>query len=352
MAGKESFTLEELANFTGSKLIGDPSYIVTSFADLENAEAGDVSFLSNPKFTDTRYEKLMKSSHAGVIFIAPHVETEQGKNYLTHEDPSRAFQMTIEAFKGITKQTGFEEIHPSAIIHPSAKIGAGTTIGPNAVIDADVVIGERNYLAAGVCIGPQSIIGDDCRFHPNVVIREQCRIGNRVVLQGGVVIGSCGFGYTTNDQGEHERLSHIGTVTLEDDVEVGANSTVDRARFTSTVIGKGTKIDNLVVIGHNVKIGRHNIVCGQSAIAGSSQTGSHVIIAGQCGIDGHIKLEDGVIITAKSGVTKSLPTGRYGGVPVQPLDQHNRTNVHIRNFDKYVTQIKELKSKVKDISET
>lgn len=349
MTRKESFTLKELSEFTESKLVGDPNYIVTSYADLENAEAGDVSFLSNPKYTITRYEKLMKSSHAGVIFIAPHIEMEQGKNYLIHSDPSRAFQITIEAFKGETKQTGFEGIHPSAVIHPSAKIGVGTEIGPNVVIDADVVIGERCYLAAGVCIGAQTHIGNNCLFHPNVVIREQCKIGNRVLLQGGVVIGSCGFGYTTNDQGEHKRLSHIGTVTLEDDVEIGANSTVDRARFTSTIIGKGTKIDNLVVIGHNVKIGRHNIVCGQSAIAGSSQTGSHVIIAGQCGIDGHIKLEDGVIITAKSGVAKSLPTGRYGGIPAQPLDQHNRTNVHIRNLDKYVTQIKELKSKFKDI---
>lgn len=349
MTAKETFTLEELSILTGAKLIGEPGYIVTGYSDLESAEAGDVSFLSNPKYTDTRYEKQMKCSRAGVIFIAPHVNAQEGKNYLVHEDPSRAFQMTIEAFRGEIKRTGFEEIHPSAVIHPSAKIGTGTVVGPNAVVDADVVIGDRCFIGAGAFIGTQTRIGDDCQLYPNVVVREHCTLGNRVVLQAGVVIGSCGFGYTTNALGEHKRLSHIGTVTLEDDVEIGANSSVDRARFTSTVIGKGTKIDNLVVIGHNVKVGRHNIICGQSAIAGSSQTGSHVVIAGQCGIDGHIKLEDGVIITAKSGVAKSLPTGRYGGIPVQPLDQHNRTNVHIRNLKKYVTQIKELKNKVKDI---
>ncbi len=346
MAGKESFTLAELSKLTGADLIGNAEQIVTGFADLENAGPHEVSFLSNPKYTNTRYKGMMKTSRAGVVFVAPHVARESGKNYLVHEDPSRAFQTTIEAFRGKVKQTGFDQIHPSAVIHPTAQIGPETIIGPNAVIDEEAVIGNHCYIGAGTFIGPQTTIGNHCRIHPNVVIRESCVIGNRVVLQGGVVIGSCGFGYTTNDQGVHERLAHIGNVVIEDDVEIGANTTVDRARFTSTVIAKGTKIDNLVVIGHNVKIGRHNIVCGQSAIAGSSQTGSHVVIAGQCGIDGHIKLDDGVIITAKSGVAKSLPTGRYGGIPVQPLDQHNRTNVHIRNLDKYITQIKELKKKL------
>ena len=351
MIGKGSFTLKELAQLTGARLIGNPDHVINGYADLESARSNEVSFLSNPKYTNTRYEKLLHSSNAGVLFIAPHINTEEKKNYLIHEDPSRAFQTTIEALREEIKQTGFEKIHASAVIHPTAKIGNGTIIGPNAVIDAEVQLGAYCSIGAGTYIGAQTKIGDNCTFYPNVTVRENCSIGNRVILQGGVVIGSCGFGYTTNDRGEHERLTHIGTVTLEDDVEIGANSSVDRARFTSTVVGKGTKIDSLVVIGHNVSVGRHNIICGQSALAGSSRTGNHVVIAGQCGIDGHIKLDDGVIITAKSGVTKSLPTGRYGGIPAQPLDQHNRANVHIRNLDKYVTQIKEITNRVKNISE-
>lgn len=347
MKEKEAFTLRELSHLTESNLFGNPDHTVTGYADLENALSHQASFLSNPKYTNTRYERMMRSSQAGVIFVAPHIEREPEKNYLVHEDPSRAFQTAIEAMKGKPKQTGFESFHPSAVVHPTAKIGLNTVIGPNVVIDEGAIIGNDCYIGAGTFIGPETTVGDSCRIHPNVVIREHCVIGSRVTLQSGAVIGSCGFGYTTNDQGVHERLSHIGNVILEDDVEIGANSTVDRARFTSTIIAKGTKIDNLVVIGHNVKVGRHNIICGQSAIAGSSETGSHVVIAGQCGIDGHIKLADGVIITAKSGVAKSLPTGRYGGIPAQPLNQHNRTNVHIRNLDKYASQIKELSKKSK-----
>lgn len=345
MTGNKAFTLAELSRLTGSELFGDPNHSITGYADLENAKPDQVSFLSNPKYTNSRYERAMRSSQAGAVFVAPHIERAPDKNYLVNEDPSRAFQSAIEAIKGEIKQTGFTDHHSSAVIHPTAVIGEHTIISPNAVIDEGVSIGSDCYIGAGAYIGPQTTIGNQCRIHPNVVIREACVIGNRVILQGGAVIGSCGFGYTTNDQGVHQRLSHLGNVIIEDDVEIGANATIDRARFTSTIIAKGTKIDNLVVIGHNVKVGRHNIICGQSAIAGSSETGSHVIIAGQCGIDGHIKLDDGVIITAKSGVAKSLPTGRYGGIPAQPLDQHNRTNVHIRNLDKYITQIKELKKK-------
>ncbi len=350
MKGQTSFTLEELAKQTGSTLIGDPKYIIEGFSDLETAGERDVSFLSNPRYTNTRYTNLVKVSKAGVIFISPETPQEEGRNFLVTEDPSRAFQITIEAIRGgELKKTGFPSIHTSAVIHQTVSIGQHVVIGPNAVIDEGVSIADHSFIGSGTYIGPHTVIGNHCTIHPNVTIRENCIIGNRVVIQPGTVIGSCGFGYTTSNEGIHQHLSHIGSVTIEDDVEIGANSTIDRARFTSTTIAKGTKIDNLVVIGHNVRVGRHNLICGQSAIAGSTQTGSHVVIAGQCGIDGHIKLDDGVIITAKSGVSKSLKTGRYGGIPVQPLDQHNRTNVNIRNLDKHVKLIKELQKRMEQL---
>jgi UDP-3-O-[3-hydroxymyristoyl] glucosamine N-acyltransferase len=349
MAGIASFTLKELAAFTQSKLVGEPNYVITGFADLESALSSDVSFLSNPRYTSTRYMNQLLQTAAGAVFVAPHVPLETGKNYLIHEDPSRAFQLTIEAMRGPKKLSGFDSIHPSSTIHSSASIGNNVAIGPNAVIDENVVIGDHCFIGAGVYIGPNSRLGDHCVIHPNVTIREGCSIGYRVILQPGAVIGSCGFGYTTNAKGEHERLKHVGTVVIEDDVEIGANSTIDRARFTSTVIAKGTKIDNLVDIGHNVKIGPYNLICGQSAVAGSSKTGSHVVIAGQCGIDGHLKLDDGVIVTAKSGVTKSLAKGRYGGNPARPLDQFNRANVLIRNLEKYLAEIKVLKQSIDEL---
>lgn len=343
----QKFTLAEIAQFTNSECKGDPDYLITGFADLESAGADDISFLSNPKYTSTRYLNAMQASKAGAIFVAPSVPLTAGKNFLITPDPSRAFQMTIERIKGdITAYSHFQGIHPSAVIHETAKIGANATIGPHAVIDAYVVVGEGTFIGSNTYIGPYTTIGCQCTIHPNVSIREECTIGDRVVIQPGATIGSCGFGYTTNAKGEHERLTHIGTVTIGDDVEIGANAAIDRSRFSTTHIDKGSKIDNLVAIGHNVRIGKHNIVCAQSGIAGSTSTGSHVVIAGQCGVDGHIKLGNGVIVTAQSGVTKSLQAGKYGGHPAIPLKQHNRQNVLLKNLESYVQKIRSLEEKL------
>ncbi len=347
MGKRASFTLNELAQLTGATIVGDHGYHITGFSDLESACETDISFLSNPRYTSTRYLNAMRTSKAGAIFVTPLVELEAGKNYLVHTDPTRAFQTAIEAMRGgKLKKTGFVGIHPTAVVHESAKIGPGVTIAPNAVIDEDVIIGEGSFVGAGAYIGPGSRLGKQCTLHPRVTIREFCTLGDRVILQPGCVIGACGFGYTTNGNGEHERLAHIGTVVIGDDVEIGANTTVDRARFTETRIGRGTKIDNSVAIGHNVKVGAHNLICAQSGIAGSTHTESHVVIAAQSGVDGHLTLRSGVIVTAKSGVSKSLEAGKYGGVPAIPLDNYNRNSVHFRNFDKTMRQIKDLSERL------
>lgn len=344
---KSGFTLEEIATITQSEIRGLPDFEVTGFADLDSAGEKDISFLSKPRYTKTRYVNAMRQSQAGAVFVAPGVPIEEERNFLINEDPSWAFQKTIEAMRGETpKMTEFTGIHPSAVIHKSSQIGKGVTIGPHVVIDAETIIGDHSFIGAGAYIGSHSKLGTHCSIHPNVTIREYCELGNRVIIQAGTVIGSCGFGYATDDEGKHTRLTHVGTVTIEDDVEIGANSTVDRARFTTTRIGRGTKIDTLVIIGHNVKVGEDNFICGQSAIAGSTTTGNNVVIAGQCGIDGHIHLDDGVIITAKSGTAKSLKKGIYGGIPAQPLDQYNRKSVLIKNIDKHVEELKELKARL------
>lgn len=345
---EKKFTLAELAELTQSKPVGAPDYRIKNVADLESADVEDVSFLAKPAFGQaSRYEKAMLNSKAGIIFVHPDTKLVEGRNYLVCEDPSRAFQLTLEIINGKSIQlTGFLGIHPTAVLHPTAKLGKDVVIGPHAVIDQDAVIGDRTSIGAGCSIGPNTTIGEDCHLHMRSIVRENCHLGNRVILQPGAVIGSCGFGYTTNKQGRHEKLNQIGNVVIEDDVEVGANTTIDRGRFKSTRISQGTKIDNLVQIGHGAKIGPHNMIVAQTGIAGSVSTGSYVVMAGQCGVAGHIHLDDGVILSAKSGVDKSLPAGKYGGSPVMPMAEHNRVSVYLRNIEKFVKQLKKLEQQI------
>lgn len=353
----KSFTLAELAHITESKLIGDPNKRVTSFADLHSAGVDDVSFLRNSNADKAMrdYEKTMRASKAGVVFVASNIALDDGKNYLINEDPSRAYQLVIETFMGDTLScpTGFEGIHSTAVIHASATLGDGAMVGPYAVIDAGVKIGKKAFIGAHAYIGKDVTIGDDVYIYSGAIVRERCQIGNRVVLQPGAIIGSCGFGYTTSAKGEHTKLAQVGIVTLEDDVEIGAGTTIDRSRFQATVIGKGTKIDNLVQIGHGVTIGRHSIVVAQTGIAGSTKVGNHVVIAGQVAIAGHINIADGVTISARTGVSKSLEErgGKYGGVPAQPMSKHNRQAVLLRNIERYVQEINELKTRLSTLED-
>lgn len=351
---KKAFTLAELAEITNSKLVGNPSHQIINVSDLDSATSEDASFVNKlPYGQASRYEQAIRTTSAGVVFVHPEVALTEGRNYLLNEDPSRAFQITLEAINGSElERTGFEGIHPTAVIHPSSKIEKNVQIGPYAVIDKEVEIGTRTVIGSHCYVGPHTKIGEDCLLHPHVTIREKCLLGNRVILQPGAVIGSCGFGYTTDKQGRHAKLNQVGGVSIEDDVEIGANTTVDRSRFKMTVIAKGTKIDNLVQIGHGAKIGPDNMIVSQTGIAGSVETGRHVVLAGQCGIAGHIKLGDGVIMTAKSGIDKSLPkAGKYGGAPAIPLAEHHRTSVYLKNIKKYVDMIQELNVRLNNVEE-
>lgn len=340
--GKRVFTLAELAAYTKSQLVGNGSHRITNVADLESASDEDASFLANPQ-----YDKAMRASKAGVVFVSPAATLEAGRNFLISEDPSRAFQTTVDAFFGEPVYTGFSGVHDSAVVHLNAVIGKNVTIGPKAVIDAGVTLGDNVVIGAGCYIGPDTTIGKDTFIHPNVTLRERCVIGERVIIQPGAVIGSCGFGYVTDNQGKHIKLSQVGIVVIEDDVEIGANSTVDRSRMKATVIGRGTKIDNLVQIGHNVIVGANNIIVAQSGIAGSSKTGNYVVIGGQVAVAGHLTIADKCMIAGKSGISKSLTqSGKYGGIPVMPIQEYNRNSVFLRNIESYVEQIKELQLRV------
>jgi UDP-3-O-[3-hydroxymyristoyl] glucosamine N-acyltransferase len=344
MNGKKSFTVEQIAKLTQSDIKGDPSKVITNVADLESADEHDASFLANP-----RYEGAMKKSKAGVIFIDPSSPQPDGKTYLLNQDPSRAFQAAVELFcPQHNEPASFKGIHATAVIHPTASLGAHVTIGPYAVIDEGAIIGENTQIGSHAFIGPHSRIGTDTHIYPHVTVRERTQIGSRVIIQPGAVIGSCGFGYTQDHQGRHIKLNQIGIVVIEDDVEIGANTTIDRSRFKETRISRGSKIDNLVQIGHGVTIGPDNIVIAQTGIAGSTSTGRHVILAGQTAIAGHIHITDNVVVAAKSGVSKSIEKpGKYNGIPTMPLEEYNRNTVYLRSIHKIVARLKSLEEKLK-----
>lgn len=337
-----SYSLEELANKTNCQLVGDPKHCISGVADLESATPQDASFLTNP-----RYHGAMQRTHAGVVVIQDGIERPAGKNYLISPNPDSTFQQLIELYRtNRAPRTYFTGIHPTAVIHPTAKLGENVTICPHVVIDGGVQIGSGTFIGAGSTIGADVCIGCDAVIYQQVTIREGCSLGDRAVIQPGAVIGSCGFGFTTDRMGVHSKLNQVGTVSIDNDVEIGANTTIDRARFKATRIGCGTKIDNLVQLAHGVVIGKHSLIIAQTGIAGSSQIGNHVILAGQVAVNGHITIGDQVVIAACSGVTKSIKKpGRYAGYPAMELGDYNKNQVLLRNIAKFVQDLQALKSK-------
>lgn len=291
------YTLAELGALTSAQIKGNPKKTITGVNTLDEAESTDVSFLEN-----TRYQRAMRRSKAGVVCVGTDTALPEGKDYLISNNPTLTFQKIVKHLLRISQKSGFQNIHPSAVIHPEAQVAEGVTIGPNTVIDQGAKIGPNTQVGPNVSIGFGVEVGADCQIHPNCTIREKCVLGDRVILQPGVVIGSCGYGYTPDQYGRHTKLEQLGNVILEEDVEIGANTTVDRSRFKSTIIRKGTKIDNLVQVAHNVEIGEHNIIAAQTGIAGSAKTGNHVMLGGQVGVVGHVEIDSQVLVATRGGV--------------------------------------------------
>lgn len=335
------FTLEALAKFAQCDFIGNPHHTVDCVNSLESASSSEVSFLAN-----LRYKDLLATSQAGIICIDLSTPLIEGKNFLISSNPSKTFQLITDLILS-TGLSGFEKIHPTAVIHETVSYAEDVVIGPHVTIDQNVSIGKGTKIYANTFIGSNVILGENCIIYPGVVIRENCILHNRVILQPGAVIGACGFGYITDPSGHHHKIPQLGNVILEDDVEIGANTTIDRARFKHTSISKGTKIDNLVQIGHNVALGKHNIIVSQTGISGSAKTGDHVILGGQAGVMGHIEIGDHVQVATRGGVSKTIKKpGQYGGSPLQPFQDFNKNRVHLRNIEKYIKRIEELERKL------
>lgn len=334
-----SFTLAELATRVGGSLRGDGSARITGVADVREAGPTQAAWISNESFADAAM-----TSSAGVLLVPDKFGATKSPAILC-DNIQKAVAALLEAFStgGSGPAPG---THPSAIIHPSAKIGGGPAIGPHVVIEENVRIGERVRLHAGVYIGRGTVLGDDCEIWPNAVIRDGCTLGSRVILHPCAVIGADGFGYHFED-GRHMKIPHIGGVVLEDDVEIGACTCVDRAKFGNTIVGKGTKIDNQVQVAHNCRLGAHNILAGQTGLSGSVRTGDYCVMGARVASFDNLTIGNNVQLGGLSIVTKDLPDGlKASGHPAQDLRDELREKAAVRRLPQFAETIKDLIKRV------
>ena len=309
---------------------------VLGVASLDDAENGDISFYGDP-----RYLKALRKSRATAVLVPHGFAEEVQPARIWVDNPAEAFAKLLEVFSPppIPFVPG---IHPTAVVASDAEIGVDVTIQAFAVVESGVRIGARTVIGSHSYIGHHAILGDDCRVYPHVTVRERSVIGNRVILHPGAVIGSDGFGYEVRD-GRQQKIPQTGIVQIDDDVEIGANSTVDRARFGRTWIQRGAKIDNLVQIAHNVTVGEHSVLCAQVGISGSVRIGSYATLAGKVGVNGHIEIGDGAIVAAMAGITKSVqPREVLCGLPAKPIGEYKENYVLLRNIHKLYARVKKL----------
>lgn len=338
-----SLSVSDIAQLVKGEIVGDGAVIITGFSGLKEAKANELTFLANSK-----YESLLAETRAGVVLVPRQINCP-GKTLIRVDNPSLSFTQVVDFFLKDAPDYRPQGIHPKAVIASSAKLGKNVAVGANTVIEEGAVIGDGTVIYANGYVGHEAHIGEDCLIYPQVVLREKVILGNRVIIHSGSVIGSDGHGYVTNE-GRHLKIPQVGSVLVEDDVEIGANVTVDRARFDRTIIGEGTKIDNLVQIAHNVVIGKHCLIISQSGIAGSTKLGNYVVVAAQGGLVGHLEIGDGAIIAAQSGVSRSLKAGeQVFGSPAKPLREAYRAHAHLQRLDKYVEMIKDLQKRIEDL---
>ena len=335
-------TLKEIAKLIDGQVIGNGDILINGASGIREAAEGEITFLAN-----SRYSPLMDKTRASAIITSEDAQTTAKPVILT-QNPSLAFIKIISMF------TPDYVGHPSgidytAVIGKNVSLGKDVTIGAYSVIGDNVTLGDKVIIYAGCYIGHYTKIGAQTLIYPHVSIRERVNIGDRVIIHSGAVIGSDGFGFITI-KGEHHKIPQVGIVQIADNVEIGANVTIDRARFDKTVIGRGSKIDNQVQIGHNVIIGENSLIVAQVGIAGSTVLGNNVTLAGQVGLAGHITLGDNVIVTACSAVAKSVPADiMVSGVPARPYMTNQRISASLQNLPKLVVLVRELKKRIEEL---
>lgn len=336
----KSYTLKEITALVGGELEGNSSVVIKGVSSLKDAKEGDITFLGNPK-----YEFLLDSSKASAIITAKEMRKQVSTPIIRVENPSVAFSKVIALIFPQEKRTS-KGVHQTAVIGKDVVLGKDVSLGPCVVIEDNAQIKDNTVICAGAFIGYGTVVGSDTLIYPNVTIRERSVIGNKVIIHSGTVIGSDGFGFEEVN-GLHHKIPQVGVVVIEDDVEIGACVTIDRARFGKTLIHRGTKIDNLVQIAHNVVVGENSIIVAQAGISGSSVLGKNVILAGQCGIVGHIELGDNVIVGAQAGVTKSVPKNTFVvGSPAKPHQESKKIFAAWSKLPDLIKEVSELKEQV------
>ncbi len=334
-------TLSDLSRKLGGDLEGDPQVTVAGVAPLHTAGPDNVSFLS-----DSRNASLLQETSAGAVIVARDIEAG-GLNLIRVDNPYLGFAKAMELFYAEPHEPA--GISDGSFIHQKARIGKEPSIHHYAVVCEGAVIGDRVTLMPGVYVGPAVTVGDDTIIHPNVVLEKGTRIGHRVIIHAGTVVGSDGFGYAPEGS-VHKKIIHRGIVKIEDDVEIGAGCTIDRAVFGETVIGRGSKLDNLVHIAHNARTGQNCLMTGQTGLAGSAEIGDNVVMAGQSGVGGHIKVGSGTIIMARAGVTKDAPPGvRLAGFPATDDSAWKKSSAVFNRLDELRKRIVMLEKELSKI---
>lgn len=333
-----SYTLAEVADLLGAELVGDGERSIEGIRPLDEAGPEHLSFLHNPKYVAQASE-----SRAGAILV--HSDDHlAGRDLLICDQPYLAVARALELFHPRSRpETG---VHSTAVVGDDLDLGEDASIGPLVVVGRGVSIGDRTVIGPGSVVGNDAGIGEDCVIHPRVVIEDGCRVGNRCILQSGVVIGSDGYGFATVD-GVHHKVPQVGIVVLEDDVEIQANTTVDRATMGETRIGRGTKIDNLVQLAHNVQVGEHCLLVSQVGISGSTKIGRYSVFAGQAGAAGHLDIGERTMVGARAGVMKSVPDGSVlGGFPARPQKEWMKTQAAVQRLGVMRERIADLERRV------
>ncbi len=335
------YTVDEIAAAVKGTVHGDGSSVIKGVNGINEAGPDEVTFVANPK-----YKAALKSTRAGAVVVAPETEGP-GLTLIKTANPYAAFAKILVMFAPPAETP--EGISPLAFIDEKAKIGEGVALGPFVTVREDAAVGENTTLGAGTYVGRGAAIGANCLIYPNVTVREGVTVGDRCIIHSGTVIGSDGFGFAT-EGGVHHKIPQIGVVVIEDDVEIGANCAVDRATMGETRIGRGSKLDNLIQIAHNVKIGEGTLIAAQTGIAGSTVLGKYCVLGGQVGVVPHIKIGDRATLAAQSGVTKSIREGEtVFGRPARPLDEVKRREGRVALLEKYFKRVKKLELEVAEL---
>jgi UDP-3-O-[3-hydroxymyristoyl] glucosamine N-acyltransferase len=340
--------VKDIASLLHGSVVGDADIDVSHVAKIEEAGAGDITFVANPK-----YEKYLGSTRASAVVVSRDLDEKKlnGRKrqiaFVKVDDPYICFLQLLQTLEA-TDDLPFAGIHSTAVIAPSADLSSGVAIGAHAVIGERVHVGRDSKIAQGTVIADDVVMGSGARIHANVTIRERCRLGDRVIIHSGTVIGSDGFGFAPDKDGTYKKIPQVGTVVLEDDVEIGANCAIDRATLGETLLKRGVKLDNLVHVAHNVVIGENTMIAAQAGIAGSTKVGKNVLMGGQVGVINHVEIADKVSIIAQSGVSKSLTKAgtTYFGSPAKEQRTAFRIEAALRRLPDLIEEVKQLRERV------